>query len=303
MDLWRLKIFRKVVDLNSFSKAAESIHLSQPTVSSHIKDLEDHFRCRLIDRIDKKSVPTKAGELLYQYAGRLLALQDETENAMAEFLGKISGRLVIGGSTIPAGYLLPRVIGEFIQKYPEVNIVLSVGDTQKIITEILSSSLELGIVGARINDKYITQKKLIDDEMCLIVPGNHKWADRKSISLEFLLREPFIIRENGSGTRLSIQKSLAQKGMSIEQFTVTAEIGSTEAVIQGIKNKIGVSILSRIAVAEELKRGALKALEINGLSLKRKFYLTTHKDRTESPLCKEFIRFLEKNLTVLSMNK
>ena len=118
MDLWQLNIFCRVIEMKSFSKAGEAIHLSQPTVSSHIKDLEAHFGTKLVDRLARQALPTKAGELLYEYAVRLLTLRDETESAMAEFLGKIKGRLSLGGSTIPAGYLLPRWIGEFTAAFP-----------------------------------------------------------------------------------------------------------------------------------------------------------------------------------------
>ena len=116
MDLWQLHIFCKVVENSSFSKAGDLVHLSQPTVSSHIKDLEDHIGCRLIDRLPKKAVPTKAGQLLYTYARRLLALRNETEEALAAFQGTVKGRLILGGSTIPGAYILPRAVGLFTPK-------------------------------------------------------------------------------------------------------------------------------------------------------------------------------------------
>ena len=141
MDLWQLKIFCKVVELKSFSNAGKVVHLSQPTVSSHIKDLEDHFGCRLIDRLSKEAVATKAGDLLYRYAREILALCDEAETAVAEFNGKIKGKLLLGGSTIPGGYLLPRIIGKFKRKFPDVTIALTIADTEKIIDEVLSGYL------------------------------------------------------------------------------------------------------------------------------------------------------------------
>jgi len=294
MDLWQLNIFCKVVELNGFSKAGNAIHLSQPTISSHIKDLENHFGCQLIDRLGKKAVPTKAGELLYQYARKLIALRDEIEAAMAEFHGRIKGRLVIGGSTIPGGYILPKYIGAFTKVYPEVTISLIIGDTDKIIQDVFSGSPEFGIVGAKTENKYISQEKLIEDEMRLIVTCDHKWAEKKHISPNLMFKEPFIVRERGSGTLKSIILSLKEKGYSSENLNIIAELGSTEAVIQGIKNKVGTSILSTIAVAEELKAGTLKALTIEELNLKRSFYLITHKQRSSSPLCKAFITFLKK---------
>jgi DNA-binding transcriptional LysR family regulator len=294
MDLWQLHIFCKVVELKSFSKAGNTVHLSQPTVSSHIKELEDHFGCRLIDRLSKEAVPTKAGELLYNYARNLLALRDETESAMAEFHGKIKGRLLLGGSTIPGVHILPRVIGEFTAEYQDVTISLAIGDTEGIIRDTLSGILELGIVGAKSGDKMIRQEKLIEDEMRLIVPGDHKWAGRKRIDLTELAKEPFIIRERGSGTLKSIRHSLSRMNCTIEDLNVVAEMGSTGAVIQGIKNRVGISILSTIAVSEELEAGTLKALAVRGMNLKRSFYLTRHKDRSASPLCQAFINFLKK---------
>ncbi len=296
MDLWRLKIFRKVVDNNSFSKAADAINLSQPTISSHIKDLESHFDCKLIDRLEKKAVPTKAGELLYSYAVRLLKLYEETETAMSEFHGKIKGRLVIGGSTIPGGYILPELVGKFMNEYPEVRVSLRVGDTKKIINDIIAGTLEFGMVGAKTNDKRIEQIKLINEEMRVIIPDDHKWSGKKCITIKSLIREPFIIRESGSGTLMALQSSLVIKGLSVKNLNVVAELGSTESVIKGIKSNIGVSVLSPLAVTEELKAGTLKALAINGLNLERKFYLARYKNRSESPLGKTFRMFIERSL-------
>ena len=300
MDLWQLKIFCKVVELKSFSRAGKIVHLSQPTVSGHIKDLEDHFGCRLIDRLSKEAVATKAGELLYGYARKILAYRDKAEAAMAEFNGKIKGRLLIGGSTIPGAYLLPRIIGAFTGQYPEVKISLIVEDTEKIIDAVLAGNLEMGVVGAESGQKKIFQEKLIEDELRLIVPQNHPWARRKAIPLNLLLSEPFIVRENGSGTLASIQLNLASAGFTIEDLKIVAELGSTEAVRQGIKNKVGISILSTLAVSEDLKSGSLKAIAIKGLRLKRSFYLTRHKYRSLSPLCRLFIELLVKELVVIA---
>ena len=300
MDLWQLRIFCKVVELKGFSRAGQAVHLSQPTISSHIKDLENHFGCQLIDRCGKEAIPTKAGELLYDYARRMIALRDEIETAMAEFHGKIKGRLVIGGSTIPGGYILPRLIGVFTNKHPEVTVSLIIGDSKKIIEDTISGALELGIVGAESSDKKIMQEKLINDEMRLIVPARHKWAKAKRVKLEMLFAEPFILREQGSGTLQTITLSLTEKGYSTQDLNIIAEMGSTASVIQGIKGNVGISILSTIAVAEELQAGTLKALSIQGLNLKRCFYLTRHRHRSASPLSKAFINFLKKELTLPS---
>jgi DNA-binding transcriptional LysR family regulator len=292
MDLWQINIFCKVVELKSFSKAGKAVLLSQPTVSSHIKDLEDHFACRLIDRLPSEAVPTRAGRVLYDYGRRLLALRDETETALSEFQGRMKGRLLIGGSTIPGGYILPRLIGAFSETFPDVRISLINGDTERIIETVVDGSVELGVVGARTGVKQILQDRLIEDEMKLVVPAGHRWAGREKIGIRNLLKEPFIAREEGSGTWQSIQRSLAEGGTSPDALNIIAVMGSTQAVIEGIKGGVGVSILSSVAVKESLQVGSLSALKIDGVNLRRNFYLTRHRNRSLSPLAKAFVNFM-----------
>jgi DNA-binding transcriptional LysR family regulator len=296
MDLWQLHIFCKVVDLKSFSRAGRAVNLSQPTVSSHIKDLEDHFDCRLIDRLAKEALPTKAGRLLYRYAKRMIALRGETESAMAEFTGKVKGSLDLGGSTIPGAFVLPAIVAAFTTRFPEVSVSLSIADTRQIIEEILSGDLELGVVGAISTHASISQTHLVEDEMCLVVPAGHRWSDKQRITLQQLSTEPFIIREHGSGTLKSIQTSFSEAGLNFNDLTVVARIGSTEAIRQAIKSRMGVSILSSIAVSDDVAAGHLKTLTIDGLNLKRAFYLTRHRHRSLSPLGLAFIDFINSRI-------
>ncbi len=300
MDLWQLHIFCNVVEWKSFSKAARHVHLSQPTVSSHIKDLEAHFNCRLIDRLGREAVPTRAGEILYRYARKLLAMRDEAEAAMADFQGRMQGRLVVGGSTIPGGYLLPRIIGAFSSLYPDVTVSLIIADTAKIVEQVLSGELELGVVGARATQKHLVQEAVAVDEMRLIVTSDHPWSGLKRISLEDLCSEPFVIRESGSGTRKSLEEILSSGGYRLDDLRITAEMGSTVAVIQAIKGGVGVSILSTTAVRDELRSGKLAALEIAGFRLSRHLYLTRNQTRTASPPAAAFAAFIQQQTSILS---
>ncbi len=292
MDIWQLKIFQKVIDLKSFSKAADAVHLTQPTVSSHIKDLEEHFGCRLVDRMGKTTLPTGAGSLLYTYARRIIRLAEEAEDSMARFMGVISGKLALGGSTIPGGYLLPRLIGDFKQKYPGVTLSIEVGDTRQVIDAVLDNRLDFGVVGAKVDQGGIVQEKWFADDMRLVIPAGHRWSGKKGVRLAALQKEPFIIREKGSGTRQSLENHLAAKGLELGDFSISATLGSTTSVIQGIKSGIGVSILSEIAVADDVKAKNLEALPLKDMDLRRHFYLTYHKNRTHSPLCEAFMDFL-----------
>jgi DNA-binding transcriptional LysR family regulator len=292
MDLWQLNVFCKVVEQGGFSKAAREIHLSQPTVSNHIKELETHFGCRLIDRIDRNATPTQAGEILYRYARKMIQLRDQTESAMADYQGNLSGNLAIGGSTIPGGFILPAVIGRFRRQYPEVRISMTISDTDTITGKIREGTLELGIVGATAESRYIEQQVLIEDDMRLIVPAMNPLAKHCQIPFIDILSEPFIIREKGSGTLKSIQNSLNQRGLKSDHLNIVAELGSTTAVIQGIKAGLGISILSPIAVKDELGSGLLHALTIENIDLRRNFYLSTRRGRSPSPLARIFIDFL-----------
>lgn len=293
MDLWQLHIFCKVVELRSFSRAGHAVHLSQPTVSSHIKDLETHFGCRLVDRLSREVVPTKAGELLFEYARKMIALRDQAESAMAEFQGTVRGHLVVGGSTIPGGYILPRQMGEFSRRHPEVRVTLVIHDTEEVIGNILEGRMEIGVVGARTEDKRLVQEVLVEDRMKLIVRGDHPWAKRDRVDLEMLRTEPFIAREDGSGTRSSILSSLSKKNITFDDFNVVAEMGSTEAVVQGIRGGVGVSILSPIAIVDALRAKSLAALAVEDIDLTRHFYITYHRHRTLSPLARTFHEYLQ----------
>ena len=291
MDLHQLHIFVSVVEQKSFSKASEAINLSQPTVSTHIKELEEHFQCQLLDRLGKVTEPTRAGKILYDKAKELLALREQTESAMLDFLGQTKGNLAIGGSTIPAGYIIPRLMGAFKQTYPDVSISLSAGDTQQTIQAVKQGTIELGVVGSRNNDPAIDQTKLVKDEMKLIVPPDHEWADQDSIHCKKLFDQSFIAREKGSGTWQSILKSMDDAAFNYQDLVPSVTMGNSVSVIQGILSHVGISILSTIAVAEELKTGRLYALSVEGLDLTRYFYLTLAKKRSQSPICQKFIKF------------
>lgn len=293
MDLWQLHIFRKVVELASFSKAGESIHLSQPTVSSHIKDLEKHFGCPLIDRLSRCAVPTKAGELLYSNAIRILAMRDEIENIMAEYQGQYRGGLRIGASTIPGGYLLPKIIGGFNRDYPNIQISLLIGDSKEIVQKVLAGDIELGFVGAHYESPHLHETAFINDELKLVVYPEHPWAEKLSVEIEALCQEPMIVREAGSGSLHVLTTALKSKGLHLEKdFHIVAEIGNTVGIISAIKNKVGVSILSTRAIEDELKHGELVALDLQHFELQREIYLVVDRRRTRSPLAGAFHHFI-----------
>lgn len=292
-DLRQLEIFQKIVELGSFSKAAEAVFLAQASVSERISTLESMVGTRLLDRLGRKIVPTKAGELLYKHA---VLLQDMKRTAcleMQDFLGIKKGEIDIGGSTIPGEYILPKIIGHFLRKHPLVSITLSVSNTSDIEARVLNSNLELGVVGSKDSHRNLIYHELWEDELVLTVPARHHLAKKRTVSLEEIANEPFILRQVGSGTLKIMENYLKTSGSkNTDSFHVVARFGTSTAVKEGTKAGLGISILSSRAVDTELKTGIIKALRLKGLSMFRNFYLIRDRRRIASPLCQAMIDFL-----------
>src|SRR5574337_1711373 len=180
MDLHVLELFCRIVESGSFSKAADAMYLTQPTVSGHMKKLEKNAGVRLLDRLGHRATPTKAGALLYPYAKRILALRQEAQQAIDEFKGGLKGELILGASSIPGGYLLPPLIGPFRASYPDISVVLKVSYSKEIIEAVIEGVYEVGAVGAQFDDGRLDYRTFAEDEMVLIVPPSHPWASRRS---------------------------------------------------------------------------------------------------------------------------
>ncbi len=289
MEMRRIEAFCKVVEFKSFTKAAEALFLSQPTISEHVRSLEESVGEKLIDRLGREVAPTPAGRILYQYARNIIQMRDEVIQALEQFRGRLSGRLILGGSTIPGTYLLPKIIGDFKTTYPDIQITLKIGDTADIAEQVMDGNLEAGVIGSKWTDRRIVSEELCHDDLVLAVYPGHPWAKTAKISLAELAGQPFISRERGSGTRTVTQKILDDNNFDSGKLNSIAEMGSTEAVRQGIKAKIGVSILSRQAVAEDIDHGAIVSVDIKGLRLSRPIFLVQRKNRQNSPLCATFL--------------
>ena len=292
MDLRQLEVFARVVDTRSFSRAAEALRLTQSTISEHVRLLEEEVGARLFDRLGRETVPTRAGELLYGYAQRLLALRAEAQQALQQFLGQISGGLTVGASTIPGEYVLPPLIGAFREKFPQVSIALHIGDSREIADAVVEGRVELGLIGARPEQRTLQAVELMPDELVVVVPPGHAWFGRKLVTLDELKPEPLIVREPGSGSRQALETALDEAGPGLGGLRVIAEMGSTSAIKQAVKAGVGLSIMSKRAVEEECRHGLLWCLTIKDLRFTRHFYVVTHTGRSRSPLCQAFLDFL-----------
>jgi DNA-binding transcriptional LysR family regulator len=293
MDLRRLEVFVKVAELGSFSRAAEALSLTQPTVSEHIRALEEDVGVQLLDRLGRGATPTPAGELLLTYARRVLVLMREARQAIDRFQGRMSGELVVGGSTIPGEYVLPALIGQFKAKYPDISISLRIGSSRQVSEWVEEGRVEVGVVGARPASRALAARELMADEMVMVVPADHPWAARTSVTLADVRGEPLILREGGSGSREALERALAEAGMDLAAFRVVGEMGSTQAVKQAVRAGVGIALISRRAVEDECRAGLLRCVKVSGLNVARSFHLVTHRERTRSPLAQAFLEYVE----------
>src|SRR5262245_23233875 len=224
MDLRRPEVIGKVAELGSFSRAGEALFLTQPTISEHIRALEDELGVQLLDRLGRGTAPTRAGRLLLGYAKRMLTLGREARQAIDQFQGRMTGELVVGGSTIPGEYVLPGLIGQFKRKYPEISICLLIGSSQQVSDWVEDGRVEVGIIGAPPTSRALESAALMGDELVVVVPADHGWARRSSIDLAALMEEPFLVRERGSGSREALERALAEHGHELSAFRVVGEM-------------------------------------------------------------------------------
>lgn len=292
-DLRQLEIFKKVVELGSFSKASRAVFLAQASVSERIATLETMVGTRLLDRLGRKIVPTKAGELLYKHAVLLLEMKDTARMEMQRFLGLRAGSIRMGGSTIPGEYILPRVLGAFRRRHPHLVVSLEIADTGRIEQRVAEADLEIGVIGSSSAMKQLLVMELWQDELVVAVPRGHRLFGREEVSAREILREPFIVRERGSGTFRIIEDYLKREGLKgIEELRACAFMGSSTAVKEGILGGLGISILSHRAVETEEKSGLLSCLRIKNLPMSRSFYLVRDRRKIPSPPCAALWDFL-----------
>jgi DNA-binding transcriptional LysR family regulator len=293
MELNQLKAFCAVVEKRSFSRAGEVVFLSQPTVSLQISSLEQELGTQLLDRRAREITVTKTGETLYQYAKRILRLMNEAEQAIEQLKGLMKGALTLGASTIPGEYLLPSLLAEFKGLHPAIDIDLQISDTQGVTTKVLAHEVEIGFVGTRDKSDKLVFKSLATDKLVLIAPADSAWLHQDSLSVEQLRGIPFILRESGSGTRITIKQKLLEKGITEQDLNVVMRLGSTAAVKRAVESGLGVSFVSEKAIENEIRLGTLKTIPFRDLELDREFFIVYSGKKSHSPAAQALLQFLQ----------
>ncbi len=286
----RLQVFHTVARLLSFTKAAESLHMTQPAVTFQVRQLEEYFNTRLFDRTHNRISLTAAGERVYEYAAQIFDLYAKMDNTVRDMTGEISGVLIIGASTTIAEYMLPALLGDFNKKYPDVNVHLKVSNSDGIVSMVENNDIDLGVVEAPVMNKNLVVENCRNDRLVAVVYPAHELASKKKVMVQDLVTQPYIAREEGSGTREVIEEYLAGTGMKPADLSVTMELGSPEAIKGAVEAGMGISIVSEVTIHKELQLGTLVSLELDP-PLERPFSFVHQKQKFRQRAMDELLEF------------
>lgn len=272
LNFHQLHIFYTVAERGSFSAAAQALHMTQPAVTMQVQSLEDYFGTKLLQRSTKRIELTEAGRALMPYAQRSIDLIRDTDQAMSAFTTQLKGRLQLGSSLTIGEYILPRLLGPFGQEYPHISISLKVMNTSQIMEDILNHQLNFGLIEAPVNHPDMHMEAVMSDELRLIVSRNHPLADRESVTLDEVMEYPFVLREQGSGTRLVMEDQLRKKKIDPASMKVIMELGSTGAVKSAVEAGLGVSFVSSSSVKHEVALDLIRMIKVSDSKFQRQFY-------------------------------
>ncbi|MGB4418045.1 MAG: selenium metabolism-associated LysR family transcriptional regulator [bacterium] len=293
MDFRQLESFVAIAKYKSFTRAAEELYLTQPTLTGHIQALEKELGTVLFNRQGRRVTLTRAGRLLYHHAVNILNMREEALYSLASYKGKLEGELAIASSTVPQKYLLPRLLTAFSRQYPHIRFVVKQFDSQKVIDAIISGSMDFGFVGTSTLYPELEMEKIFADRLILIASPKGKFAGypKASITWEEIKDEGFILRARGSATRGFFLSSLEDRGVDGKSLRVIAEVESPETLIQCVREGLGLAVMSEKAVEEEIGLGLLLGFSIADLKLTRDFYFINHKNRVLNPISRAFQDF------------
>ena len=294
MDIHQLRVFASVFKNKSFSKASEDLYLTQPTISNHIKGLEEELECKLFDRLGRTIIPTKEAEVLFTYSTEIIEKTRNLKEIIGRFQKELKGKVIIGASTIPGTYLLPRIMSGFKEKYPSVFFQIMVADSKGIVDSISRHEMLIGVVGAKIDGEHIHYIPFVEDE--LIAVASPSLGIKKKMTLKEIVGLPVIMREEGSGTRKETERLMKQHGVSMDRINISGVFGSTDAIKQAVKAGLGVSVLSKFAVSDELAHKTLVRISLTDLEMRRRFYIVVHRKRTLPAAYNTFLEYLKKEV-------
>ncbi len=294
----RLQVFHAVAKQLSFTKAAEVLFMTQPAVTFQIKQLEEHFNTRLFDRGHGKISLTPAGEMVLEYAERILGLSSELDVRLSEMTGQIGGPLLVGASTTIAEFMLPRILGEFKSQYPNVKPRLIVANSETIETRVAEHTLDIGLIEAPSHQANLQCEACCEDELQVICAPGFPVAKLKEATPQQLAEQPFVSREQGSGTREVTDSYFRAAGVAPDSLNIVIELGSPEAIKGVVETGLGFAIVSKASVVKEQRLGDLIVVPLKP-RLNRTLSMVYPKEKFRSRLVNAFVDFAKAKLKLL----
>lgn len=286
-----LLTFVTVIEKESFTKAAEELFISQSAVSLQIKSLEKKYRVKLFDRTNKYIRLTKAGEILYVHAKEIMKQYNKAERLIDDLFFKASGPLYIGSSYTFGEYVLPEMIAQFKDIYPDIIPNISIRNSKRIAEQVLQQEIDIGILEGKVEHTDLAVQSFAQDEMAVIVPATHRLADQDEVEFSELIDETWILREKGSGTREVTDRVFLE-----HEFHPTAimEFGSSQVIKEAVQRGLGISIISEWLIINKIKYGDLVSLKIKNYPIKRRIHFVTNNAQLPTKATELFMSFLNR---------
>jgi DNA-binding transcriptional LysR family regulator len=295
-NLDRLRVFYAVAGAGSFTDAAESLHLTQPGVSKHIRHMEEELGAPLFDRLGKTIALTQAGEILYHAAKEVIGSVAAAEQRIQDLAGLHAGRLRVGAS-FPVGlYVLPRVLAAFRKDHSAIDVILAISTTAKIEAKVLDNQIDLGLISAETQNPKLMSFAFMTDELVVIVPADHKWSSRRNVKALDLTEETFILAARGAGARAVVEERLKEKGIVL---TNVLDFVNAEGVKHAVEAGLGVSIQPRGIVRREIEAGSLNAIRLADMDPEIEYVFIRRRDRHLSNAEKAFLTTLKSEADAL----
>jgi DNA-binding transcriptional LysR family regulator len=272
IENFRIRVFRSVARHLNYSRAAEELLLTQPAITQQINALEQECGVALFDRSGGRIRLTPAGAALVPYAERLRELSAEALHAVAQAAGHQGGELILGASQTIGQYLLPRLVADFLQQNPRVQITARSGNTDAMLEALVARRIQLALIEGPELRKDLHIEPFLEDRMVLVVPAGHEWAGNE-IEASALQSAPLLIREYGSGSRRVVEQALTAAGLKLKDLSIRMELDSTEGLLSAVEAGLGVAFVSRWAVRNHLAIGTVRLARVRKLKLARQFSL------------------------------
>ncbi len=293
MDFKQMEAFCMVVKHGSFSKAAKTLDLSQPTISAHISTLEKELGCELLIRTSRSIYPTEKGAILLGYAQSILGLRNKALEELSRPENRHTGVLTIAASSVPAQYCLPELLSAFSERYPGVSYQLHNANSMQAVDLVRKGTADVALTGAKAENTNCEFRSFTKDELVLVTPNTQQFRSMKgNLNPEILYREPFITREGGSGTRMEYEQLLREAGVEPERMNVIAEISYSEAVKKSVAAGLGIAIMSIHAIEDELESGKLLCFRLGKSTMSRDLYIVMRRNRSDVSTAALFFDFV-----------